>query len=82
MRLPKRNNARLLIAVIGASGAVAVGALSIAIGQQEAGSDMVVSSGSSTASGPTSATTTAMVAVPLLKGPAALPPEEQAPAAP
>jgi hypothetical protein len=82
MRLPKRDNARLLIAVIGASGAVAVGALTIAIGQQQAGSDMVVSSGSSTASGPSSTTTTPMIAVPLLKGPAALPPEEQAPAAP
>ncbi|MDT7761230.1 MAG: hypothetical protein QOC63_650, partial [Mycobacterium sp.] len=45
MRLPKRNNARLLIAVIGASGAVAVGALSVAIGQEQAGSAEFVSSG-------------------------------------
>ena len=82
MRLPKRNNARLLIAVIGASGAVAVGALSVAIGQEQAGSAQFVSSGSSAASGPTSTTSTAQMAVPFLKGPAPLPTEQQAPAAP
>ncbi len=82
MRSPKRNNARLLVAVIGASGVVAIGALSVAIGQQPAGPAAVVSSGKSTAAGPTSTTTTAMMAVPLMKGPAPLPTEEQGPAAP
>jgi hypothetical protein len=82
MRLPKRKNARLLIAVIGASGAVAVGALTVAIGQQQAGSAEFVSSGSSAASGPTSTTSTPFLAVPFLKGPAPLPTEQQAPAAP
>ena len=37
MRSPKRNNVRLLVAVIGASGVVAIGALSVAIDQQQAG---------------------------------------------
>jgi hypothetical protein len=82
MRTSKRNNGRPLVAVIGASGAVAIGALSVAIGQQQAGPAVVVSSGNSTASGPTSATTTPMMAVPLIKGPAPLPTEEQVPAAP
>jgi hypothetical protein len=82
MRTRKRNNARLQVAVMGASGAVAIGALSVAIGQQQAGAAVVVSSGNSTASGPTSATTTPMMAVPLINGPAPFPTEEQAPAAP
>jgi hypothetical protein len=82
MRLPKRNNARLLIAVIGASGAVTAGALMVAIDQQQAGSAEFVSSGSSGAAGPTSTTSTAFMAVPFLTGPAPLPTEQQAPAAP
>jgi hypothetical protein len=82
MRAPKRNRATSLAVVIGASGVVAIGALSVAIGQQQAGPAVVVSSGNSTAAGPTSATTTPLMAVPLIKGPAPLPTEEQAPAAP
>ncbi len=82
MSSPKRNNVRLLAAVIGASGVVAIGALSVAIDQQQAGPAVLVSSGNSTAAGPTSATTTPMMAVPLIRGPAALPTEEQGPAAP
>ena len=83
MRSPKRNNAKLLVAVIGASGVVAVGAMSVAIGQQQqAGPALLVSSGKSTAAGPTSGTTTPLMAVPLITGPAPLPVEEQAPAAP
>jgi|KBSMisStandDraft_5_1062788.scaffolds.fasta_scaffold147782_1 hypothetical protein len=82
MHSPTPNNARLLVAVIGASGVVAIGALSVAIGQQQAEPAVMVSSANSTAAGPTSATTTPMMAVPLIKGPAPLPTEEQGPAAP
>ena len=83
MRASNRNNARLLVAVIRASGAVAIGARSVAIVQQQAGHAVVVSSGNSSAAGPTSTTTTTpLMAVPLLKGPAPLPTEEQSPSAP
>jgi hypothetical protein len=82
MRASNRNNARLLVAVIRASGAVAIGARSVAIVQQQAGHAVVVSSGNSSAAGPTSTTTTPLMAVPLLKGPAPLPTEEQSPSAP
>jgi len=82
MRPPTPNNARLLVAVIGASGVAAIGALSVAIDQQQAEPAVMVSSANSTAAGPTSPTTTAMMAVPLIKGPAPLPTEEQGPAAP
>jgi len=75
-------NARLLVAVIGASSVAAIGALSVAIDQQQAEPAVMVSSANSTAAGPTSPTTTAMMAVPLIKGPAPLPTEEQGPAAP
>ena len=75
-------NARLLVAVIGASSVAAIGALSVAIDQQQAEPAVMVSSANSTAAGPTSPTTTAMMAVPLIKGPAQLPTEEQGPAAP
>jgi len=82
MRPPTPNNARLLVAVIGASSVAAIGALSVAIDQQQAEPAVMVSSANSTAAGPTSPTTTAMMAVPLIKGPAPLPTEEQGPAAP
>src|SRR3979490_639438 len=58
MRASNRNNARLLVAVIRAGGAVAIGARSVAIVQQQAGHAVVVSSGNSSAAGPTSTTTT------------------------
>ena len=78
----KRNNVKLLVALIGGSGVLTMGALSVAIGQQQVAPAVVVSSRNSTATGPTSATTTPLMAVPLIKGPAALPTEEQGPAAP
>jgi len=82
MRLPKHNNARLLVAVIAASGVVTVGALAVAIGQQRATSDQLVSSGSSTPAGPSSTTSTPLLAVPLITLGNTLPTEEQGPAAP
>jgi hypothetical protein len=82
MRLPKHNNAKLLVAVIAASGLVTVGALTVAIGQQRAASATLVSSGSSTASGPSSTTSTGVMAVPLITLGNTLPTEEQGPAAP
>ena len=78
----KRNNVKLLVALIGGTGVLTMGALSVAIGQQQVAPAVVLSSGNSTAAGPTSATTTPLMAVPLIKGPAALPTEEQGPAAP
>jgi len=47
MRSSKCNDARLLVAVIGASRAVVIGTLSVAIAQQQAGPAAAVRSGNS-----------------------------------
>jgi len=70
-----------LLAVVGASAAVTVAVLGVAAGQQHAGAGSVASSGMSTgvtvtATNPPSEAANA-VAVPGIKGPAPLPPEEQ-----
>jgi hypothetical protein len=86
MDAPKRNNVKLLVAVIG-GGAIAVGALSVAIGQEQAGQESVAKSSSMNIGATTTETTPPLVeattmAAPAMKGPAALPVEEQSPAAP
>jgi methylthioribose-1-phosphate isomerase len=70
-----------MLAVIGGSAIVAMGAIGMAVGQEHTTSDAVISSGMSTgatvtqSTPPTALATSA--AVPSIKGPAPLPPEEQ-----
>jgi hypothetical protein len=83
----KRNNTKLLVAVIGGSGVIAMGALALAVGQEQAGQESVAKSSSMNIGSTTTETTPPLVeattmAAPALKGPAALPTEEQGPAAP
>jgi hypothetical protein len=86
MDAPKRNNVRLVVAVIG-GGVIAIGALSAAIGQEQAGQESVAKSSSMNVGSTTTETTPPLVeattmAAPAMKGPAPLPVEEQSPAAP
>jgi hypothetical protein len=87
MESSKRNNVKLLAAVIGGSGVIAMGALSVAIAQEQAGQESAAKSttmtigSTSTETMPASVEATTMAA-PTIKGPAALPTEEQGPAAP
>ena len=86
MDSPKRNNVKLLAAVIG-GGVIAMGALSAAVGQEQAGQESVAKSSSMNIGATTTETTPPLVeattmAAPAMKGPAALPVEEQSPAAP
>jgi hypothetical protein len=83
----KRNNTKLLVALIGGSGVIAMGALSAAFGQEQTGEESVAKSSSMNVGSTTTVTTPPLVeattmAAPALKGPAALPTEEQGPAAP
>jgi hypothetical protein len=85
MDSPKRN-VKLLVAVIG-GGVVAMGALSAAIGQEQAGQESVAKSSNMNVGSTTTVTTPPLVeattmAAPAMKGPAPLPAEEQSPAAP
>jgi hypothetical protein len=76
-------NVKILSAVIGGSAIVAMGALSTAIGQQQAGPDTLAKSttmslgATSTPTTPPTVEATSM-AVPTIKGPAPLPSEEKA----
>ena len=84
---PKRNNVKLLAAVIGGCGVIAAGAVSVADAQEHAGQEFVAKSSSMTVAATSTETTPAPVeattmAVPAMRGPAALPAEEQGPAAP
>jgi hypothetical protein len=86
MDSPKRNNVKLLAAVIG-GGVIAMGALSAAVGQEQAGQESVAKSSSMNIGATTTETTPPLVeattmAAPAMKGPAQLPAEEQSPAAP
>ena len=86
MDAPKRNNVRLLVAVLG-GGVIAMGALSAAIDQEQTGQQSVAKSSSMTIGSTTTVTTPPLVeattvAAPAMKGPAPLPSEEQSPAAP
>ncbi len=83
----KRNNVKLLVALIGGSGVIAMGALFVAIAQEQAGQEsaaksttMTIGSTSTETTPPTVEATT--MAAPAMRGPAALPAEEQGPAAP
>jgi hypothetical protein len=83
----KRNNVKLLVALVGGSGVLAMGALSAAFGQEQAGQESVATSSVMNVGSTTTETTPALVeattmAAPAMHGPAALPAEEQGPAAP
>jgi len=83
----KRNNVKLLVALVGGSGVLAIGALSAAFGQEQAGQESVATSSGMNVGSTTTETTPALVeattmAAPAMHGPAALPAEEQGPAAP
>lgn len=87
MESSKRNNMKLLAAVIGGSGVIAMGALSVAVAQEHAGEDSAAKSTTMTIGSTSTETTPAKVeattmAAPALRGPAPLPTEEQGPAAP
>jgi hypothetical protein len=83
----KRNNVKRLVAVIGGSGVIAMGALTAAMGQEQGGQESVAKSSSMNVGSTTTETTPPLVeattiAAPAMRGPAALPAEEQGPAAP
>ena len=83
----KRNNTRLLVALIGGSSVIAMGALSAVFGQEQTGQASVAKSSTMNVGSTTTVTTPPLVeattmAVPAMKGPAPLPAEEQSPAAP
>ena len=87
MDSPKRNNVKLLAAVIGGSGVIAAGAVSVADAQEQAGQESVAKSSAMTVAATSTETTPSTVeattmAVPAMRGPAPLPAEEQGPAAP
>jgi hypothetical protein len=82
----KRNNMKLLVAVVG-GGVIAMGALFAAIGQEQTGQESVAKSSNMNVGSTTTVTTPPLVeattmAAPAMKGPAPLPAEEQSPAAP
>jgi hypothetical protein len=78
-----RKNVKMLSAVIGGSAIVATGALSMAIGQEQAGPETTAKSttmsigATSTQTTPPAVEATSM-AVPTIKGPAPLPSEQKA----
>jgi hypothetical protein len=83
----KRNNAKLLVALIGGSGVIAMGALSVAIAQEQAGQESAAKSTTMTVGSTSTETTPPLVeattmAAPAMKGAAPLPSEESGPAAP
>jgi hypothetical protein len=82
MNEKNRKNVKVLSALIGGSAIVAMGALSLAVGQQQAGPDTVAKAtmsigATSTATTPPTVEATSM-AVPTIKGPAPLPSEQKA----
>ena len=82
----KPYNVKLLVALIGGSGVIAVGALSMAFGQEQAGPETVAKSmnigSTTTVTTPPVGVEATTIAEPAMKGPAALPAEEHGPAAP
>ena len=83
MSTNSRNNVKLVAAVIGGSAVLAMGALTMAIHQEQAGPDTVARSTTMTVGVTSTETTPSTVeatsmAVPSIKGPAPLPSEEQA----
>jgi hypothetical protein len=76
----KRDNVTLFAVVVGGSAEVAVGALSVVQESVAKSSSMTVGS-TSTETTPSTVEATTMAA-PAMRGPAALPAEEQGPAAP
>jgi hypothetical protein len=84
MNEKNRKNVKMLSAVIGGSAIVAMGALSMAIGQEQAGPDTLAKSSTMSVGATSTQTTTpptveaTSMAVPTIKGPAPLPSEQNA----
>ena len=83
MNSQNRKTVKLLAAVIGGSAVVTMGALSMAIHQQQAApggvaAGVLTMGATTTASGIPATVEATSMAVPLIKGPAPLPPEEKA----
>ncbi|HJT94312.1 MAG TPA: hypothetical protein VJ777_20640 [Mycobacterium sp.] len=81
------SNTKRLAAVIGGSAVIAIGAMSMAIHQEQTGPQTAAKSTTMTIGSTTTETTPPKVeatkmAAPAMKGPAPLPSEEQGPAAP
>ncbi len=79
----KPNKAKLLAAVIGGSAVVTMGALTLSVHQQASGAENVAvgkmtMAATTTASGKDDTVEATSMAVPVIKGPAPLPAEEQA----
>ncbi len=79
----RQSKVKLLAAVIGGSAVVTMGALAMSIHQQPTGSDNVAAgqmtmAATTTASGKDATVEATSMAVPVIKGPAKLPAEEQA----
>jgi hypothetical protein len=79
----KTSTAKLLAAVIGGSAVVTMGALAMSVHQQPGGAESVAvgkmtMAATSTASGKADTVEATSMAVPVIKGPAKLPAEEQA----
>lgn len=83
MSIKSRNSVKMFSAVIGGTAAVAMGVLSVAVGQGQAAAPVSVARSGMTV-GETSTETTppaapaVSMAVPTIKGPAPLPAEQQA----
>ena len=78
-----QNKAKMLAAVIGGSAVVTMGALAMSIHQQPSGTDNVAAgkmsmAATTTVSGKDDTVEATSMAVPVIKGPAPLPAEEQA----
>jgi hypothetical protein len=83
MNSTNRNKAKLLAAVVGGSAVVAMGALTMSIHQHPSSTDNVAvgrmtMAATTTASGKDDTVEATSMAVPVIKGPAPLPAEEQA----
>lgn len=79
----KSNTVKMLAAVMGGSAVVTMGALAMSIHQQPGGSDTVAAgtmsmAATTTAAGKDDTVEATSMAVPVIKGPAKLPAEEQA----
>ena len=83
MNSTNRNKVKLLAAVVGGSAVVTMGALTMSIHQQPSSTDNVAvgrmtMAATTTASGKDDTVEATSMAVPVIKGPAPLPTEEQA----
>lgn len=81
MSATKRGNVKVFAAIVGGSAVVAIGAMNVALTQEESGQNMAISSTMTIGATSTETTPSAAPAIgeaaPAIKGPAPLPSEEQ-----